>query len=1221
MDTTLKLPKKVLVLGSGGLKIGQAGEFDYSGSQALKALREEGVKTVLINPNIATIQTSMGMADRTYFLPVTPAFVRDVIEKERPDGLLLSFGGQTALNCGVELETEGILYKYGVKVLGTPVKAIQDTEDRQRFVDKLNEIGAKTPRSIAIESRKEEGGSRKEEKGSETINQPPTSYFLLPTSDENESYLGIEGAVRAAEAIGYPVMVRAAYALGGAGSGICKNEAELRRRCEAAFGGSPQVLVEEWLGGWKEIEYEVVRDRFDNCITVCNMENLDPLGIHTGESIVVAPSQTLNDNEYHKLRKIAIEVIRHIGIVGECNIQYALDPHSADENGELNYRIIEVNARLSRSSALASKATGYPLAFVAAKLALGYALTDIKNSITHVTKSCFEPALDYVVVKAPRWDLKKFKNVDTHIGSEMKSVGEVMSIGRTFEEALQKALRMTGVGAPGLSGSDALCGFEINREPRQPREQNIEKLLQQGLGQPTDRRIFLVYRAMQEGWTIDKIHKFTKIDKWFLYKIKNILDCQMAIQSASDFKNIKPATDAIRTVNALYGYTPEYSFFRTQVGAVVGGLTDKPEQTGKSALPSIYHHLTDLSTPLSQSLLQEAKTLGFSDAHIATLINLKESDIRSLREKYNIKPVVKQIDTLAAEYPAQTNYLYMTYSSNPPPTPPASGRGVLGEGKSISPPSGGGWGGDDIPPVETAGNNGSIMVLGSGAYRIGSSVEFDWCCVNAVQTARELGRTSIMVNCNPETVSTDYDICDRLYFEELTLERVLDIYERENPDGVILSMGGQIPNNLATKLFDAGVLIYGTHPSSIDMAEDRNKFSALLDSLNIQQPEWAELTGIDEAKIFAEKVGYPVLIRPSYVLSGAAMNVAWDDASLEQFLGMAAEVSAEYPVVISKFMENSKEIEIDAVAKRGKIIYDAITEHVENAGVHSGDATVVLPAQRLYIETIRKIRLISGEIAKVLNITGPFNIQFLAKSNHVRVIECNLRASRSFPFCSKISRVNMINLAVRAMLDEELPAKLPSALDLPWVGVKAAQFSYGRLHGADPISGVEMASTGEVGCIGSELSDAYLKATLSVGYKIPRKGSKILLSTGSLEEKLDFLASAKLLVDMGFELYASIGTARFLSQNGVPVTHLAWPLEKKEPNMAEYIKNGDFSLIINIPKNNGEKELKNDFVVRRMAVDFGIPLFTNIKAAREFIDAIQYEREKGLEIKAWEDYC
>ncbi|MDR2070147.1 MAG: carbamoyl-phosphate synthase (glutamine-hydrolyzing) large subunit [Treponema sp.] len=1104
--THQKLPRKVLILGSGGLKIGQAGEFDYSGSQALKALKEEGIETVLINPNIATIQTSEGMADRTYFLPVTPEYVRQVIEKEKPDGLLLSFGGQTALNCGVALEREGILYKYGVRVLGTPVKAIEDTEDRQRFVDRLEEIGAKCPRSVAV--------------------------------------TGTDEAVEAAAGIGYPVMVRIAYALGGAGSGICRNEAELRRRCDRVFartdevGSAPQALIEEWLGGWKEIEYEVVRDVYDNCITVCNMENFDPLGIHTGESIVVAPSQTLTDSEYHKLRRIAIEVIRRLGIVGECNVQYALDPASED------YRIIEVNARLSRSSALASKATGYPLAFVAAKLALGYALTDIENRITRVTKSCFEPALDYCVVKVPRWDLAKFKHVDIRIGSEMKSVGEVMSIGRTFEEALQKALRMTGIGAPGLAADDEFCGSGV-------------KNLRDALAKPTDRRVFVVYRALAEGWPVERIWRLTRIDRWFLHKIAGILETEQAIR---------------------------------QIRAPRQGEGENQSAGLSGSLPS----------PLSidRELLARAKRMGFSDGRIGEFLGLGEMDVRKLREDYRIKPAVKQIDTLAAEYPAKTNYLYMTYAG--------SGAGSGGLAGGIR---------DDTAPAGRG-----VMVLGSGAYRIGSSVEFDWCCVNAAETARKLGRYSIMVNCNPETVSTDYDMCDRLYFEELTLERVLDIYERERPDGLILSMGGQIPNNLATRLYTAGALIYGTTPQSIDMAEDRNKFSALLDRLGIEQPAWRELTDLSAARDFAAEAGYPVLIRPSYVLSGAAMNVAWDDESLEKFLGLAADVSPEHPVVISKFIENSKEIEIDAVARRGEILFHAITEHIENAGVHSGDATVVLPAQRLYIETIRKIRKISAEIALALDITGPFNIQFLAQRNRVRVIECNLRASRSFPFCSKVSRVNMIELAVRAMLDEPVQKASVSALDLEWVGVKAAQFSFSRLHGADPVSGVEMASTGEVGCIGTDLNDAFLKALLSVGYRIPRK--RILLSTGPIEEKLDFLDSARKLVDMEYELFASRGTAKFLAANGLPVTALNWPLESKEPNISGFIKRREVDMIINIPKNNRETELKNDYIIRRMAVDFDIPLFTNIKVAREFIDALAYERDRcgGLEIKAWEDY-
>ena len=1088
--------KKVIVLGSGGLKIGQAGEFDYSGSQALKALREEGIKTVLVNPNIATIQTSEGMADATYFLPVTPEYVGQVIEKERPDSILLSFGGQTALNCGVKLNREGVLEKYGVKVLGTPVKSIEDTEDRALFAKRLEETGAKTPRNIAVSSGHGKGK-------------------------------GTAGAADAAEKIGYPVMVRAAYALGGAGSGICRNGAELKRRCDRAFAktneasSAPQVLVEEWLGGWKEIELEVVRDRNDNCITVCSMENLDPLGIHTGESIVVAPCQTLSDSELSKLRGVAVNVIRYLGIVGECNIKFALDPASED------YRIIEVNSRLSRSSALASKATGYPLAFVAAKIALGYSLPEIENRITRVTKACFEPALDYIAIKMPRWDLSKFKNVDVRIGTEMKSVGEVMSIGRSFEEAIQKALRMIGTGAPGLSADDALCGSGKDD-------------LRDALSRPTDRRIFIIYRALMEGWSVEKIYKQTKIDRWFLHKIANAFETEKDLRGA-------PA-------------------------------------------PRI-----------ERPLLARAKRLGFSDAQIGGFTGLGESAVRALREEYRLRPAVKQIDTMAGEFPAKSNYLYMTY----------------GMAESPSPAS------DDVPP-----SGRGVMVLGGGAYRIGSSVEFDWCCVNAAETVRKLGRHSIMVNCNPETVSTDYDMCDRLYFEELTLERILDIYERERPDGLILSMGGQTPNNLATKLYAAGAVIYGTNPASIDMAEDRHKFSALLDKLGIEQPEWKELTGLSSAKAFAGQAGYPVLIRPSYVLSGSAMNVAWDDQSLQQFLSAASElsradVSPEHPAVISKFVENSKEIEIDAVAKRGEILFHAITEHIENAGVHSGDATVVLPAQRLYIETVRKIRRISEQIAKALDITGPFNIQFLAQRNRVRVIECNLRSSRSFPFCSKVSRVNMIEMAVRAMLDEKVEKVPISALDLGWVGVKAAQFSFSRLHGADPVLGVEMASTGEVGCIGTDLSDAFLKALLSVGYRVPRPGStapKILLSTGPIEDKLNFLDSARLLVGMGCELYASRGTAKFLSTNGVPARALNWPLESKEPNIASFIRKREIEMIINIPKNNLQTELRNNYIIRRMAVDFDIPLFTNIKVAKEFIDAMVWEREKGIEIKAWEEY-
>jgi carbamoyl-phosphate synthase large subunit len=1070
-------PRKVLVLGSGGIKIGQAGEFDYSGSQALKALKEESIETVLINPNIATIQTSEGMASSTYFLPLAPEYVRKVIEKERPDAILLSFGGQTALNCGVTLHDEGVFYKYGIKVLGTPIQAIKDTEDRALFVRELEKIGAKTPRSIAAAGETE--------------------------------------AIQAANEIGYPVMVRVAYALGGAGSGLCRNEKQLRSRILRAFSVSSQVLVEEWLGGWKEIEYEVVRDSQDNCITVCNMENFDPLGIHTGESIVVAPSQTLNDREYHALRRTAIDVIRHLGIVGECNIQYALDPRSEE------YRIIEVNARLSRSSALASKATGYPLAYVAAKLALGYSLIEIENKITKVTKSCFEPALDYCVVKIPKWDLGKFKNVDMRIGSEMKSVGEVMSIGSNFEEALQKAIRMTGIGSEGVEDEPKIARLDTES-------------LRNKMAKPTDLRIYAVYRAIAEGWQLEKIHKLTGIDLWFLAKIRNIFTCQTELLAAAE--------------------------------TVAKGSGQK-------------------SGLLPIELLMKSKRLGFSDSSIARTFGVGWEKIREFREKARIKPVVRQIDTLAAEYPAKTNYLYTTYNGTANDVTP-SGMGV--------------------------------MLLGSGPYRIGSSVEFDWCCVTALQTARALGRQTIMVNCNPETVSTDYDVCDRLYFEELSLERVLDIHEFEHPGGLILSMGGQIPNNLAMKLYDAGALIFGTSAPNIDRAEDRHKFSGLLDTLGIEQPEWKELVDTESAKEFAREVGYPVLIRPSYVLSGAAMNVAWDDASLGKFLTLASDVSSEHPVVISKFMENSREIEIDAVAKHGEILYNAITEHIENAGVHSGDATVVLPAQRLYVETVRKVRKIAGEIAKALDITGPFNIQFLARQNQVKVIECNLRASRSMPFCSKVSKVNLIDLAVRAMLNEKVPKIANSAFDLAWVGVKAAQFSFSRLAGADPVPGVEMASTGEVGCIGTDLDDAFLKAMVSVGYKIPV--TKILLSTGPMEDKIEFLESAHKLVEMECELYASHGTARFLEVNGVAVTPLRWPLESGEPNIKTMLERKEFGLVINIPKNNHERELKNDYLIRRMAVDLDIPLIANIKLARQFVDAMKWHREKGAEIKSWESY-
>jgi len=1053
-------PRKVLILGSGGLKIGQAGEFDYSGSQAIKALKEEKIKTVLINPNIATIQTSKGLADRVYLLPVTPDFVERIIEKEKPDSILLSFGGQTALNCGVDLYNSGVLKKYNVEVLGTSVQAIQNTEDRELFVKCLDEIGIKTPTSIATKTTEE--------------------------------------AKVAAKKIGFPVMIRAAYALGGKGSGICSNEKQLITKCKEAFSSTKQVLVEEWLGGWKEIEYEVVRDIYDNCVTVCNMENFDPLGIHTGESIVVAPSQTLNNSEYHKLREIAIKVIRHLGIVGECNIQYALDPNSEE------YRVIEVNARLSRSSALASKATGYPLAHVAAKLALGYSLTEIKNKITKKTSACFEPALDYVVVKIPRWDLKKFKEVDKHISSEMKSVGEVMGIGRTFEEALQKALRMVEIGAEGLTA------YQIKF-----------KNLQEELECPTDQRIFAIAEGMSQGLEVEKIHSYTKIDKWFLYKLQNIVDCEKELH-----KN-----------------------------------------------------------KLNELLLRKAKQLGFSDKHIAEIYKKSESSIRQKRKSLNIVPHIKQIDTLGAEYPAKTNYLYFTYNGTS----------------------------DDIKPTK-----GGVIVLGSGAYRIGSSVEFDWCCVNAIQTAKRSGFETIMINFNPETVSTDYDECDKLYFEEISLERVLDIYEFENPKGVIVSMGGQTPNNLAIDLYKNKVNILGTSPKDIDRAENRHKFSKLLDSLGIDQPEWEELATIEAAKKFANLVEYPVLIRPSYVLSGAAMNVVWDDDNLVKFLKEATELNPAHPVVMTKFIKNSKEVEVDAVAQKGEILIYAITEHIENAGVHSGDATVVLPAQQLYIETIRRVKKRVRQIAKELNITGPFNIQFLAHKNKIQVIECNLRASRSFPFCSKVFKQNMIEIATKAILKQKVERVDKSSLDLDYVGVKVPQFSFSRLKGADPISGVEMASTGEVGCLGHELNNAFLKAMLSAGFTIPKKN--IFFSADLIEDRVDFLDSFKKLEKLGFTLFSSTDTSSFLKETGINAKELYMPLEKKKPNVIDFIKNNKIDLVLNIPQNNSGNESREDSLIRRTAVDFGIPLITNIQIAKRMTDALEYYQENGLDILSWEEY-
>jgi carbamoyl-phosphate synthase large subunit len=1056
-------PGKVILLGSGALRIGQAGEFDYSGSQAIKALREEGIQVVLINPNIATIQTSDAMADKIYFLPLTPFFVEKVIAKEKPDGIILGFGGQTALNCGVELHAQGVLEKHGVRVLGTSVQAIIDCEDRQRFVDRLDEIGLKTPRSVAVRSPQE--------------------------------------AVEAAHEIGYPVMARVAYALGGLGSGLSISDEELLAQARKAFAFTNQILVEEYLEGWKEIEYEVVRDCHDNCVTVCNMENFDPMGIHTGESIVVAPSQTLTNHEYHKLRDISIQVIRHLGIVGECNIQFALDKKSDD------YRIIEVNPRLSRSSALASKATGYPLAHIAAKLALGYSLTELPNSITKKTMACFEPALDYVVVKIPRWDLIKFKRASKKIGSEMKSVGEVMAIGRTFEEALQKAIRMLQVGMYGVVCND-IAFQDLERE----------------LKNPTDLRVFAVAEAVG-GLDIDRIHELTQIDRWFLHKIRNIVNMEKVLREHS--------------------------------------LSDLPED-----------------------VLRSAKRLGFSDKQISLSMGCHKLEIRELRKQAGIIPFVKQIDTLGAEYPAQTNYLYLTYNGEE----------------------------DDIDFSDSN----KVIVLGSGSYRIGSSVEFDWCCVNAVLTLRNLGYRTLMINYNPETVSTDYDICDKLYFDELSFETVADIYEKENPRGLIISMGGQIPNNLAVKCKDYGLNILGTSPESIDNAENRHKFSALLDELGVDQPDWKELTDLDEAQAFANNVGYPVLIRPSYVLSGAAMSVALNDGELRSYLGKASQVSPDYPVVISKFIENAKEIELDAVAKNGELYVYAITEHVENAGVHSGDATMVLPPQRTYLETTRRMKKIGREIARALEINGPFNIQFIAKGNSVKVIECNLRASRSFPFVSKIFKLNFIDLATKLIMGIDMPPIDKSCFELDYVGVKAPQFSFTRIKGADPVLSVEMASTGEVACLGDSFEEAFLLALLSVGFEYPKKN--VLLSTGPFESKAQFMPDAKRLHDLGFRLYATRGTSDFLKYNHIPSEILNWPLEKKAPNILTYIEERKLDLIINIPKSHEEVELTNDYLIRRKAVDFNIPLITNLQFAERFIDAISRYSLDDLAVKAWDEF-
>ena len=1068
--------KKVLLLGSGALKIGEAGEFDYSGSQALKALREEGVKTVLINPNIATVQTSEGVADQIYFLPVQPYFVEEVIKKERPDGILLSFGGQTALNCGVELYRQGILEKYNVKVLGTPVQAIMDTEDRELFVQKLDEIDVKTIKSEACET--------------------------------------MEQTCKAAAELGYPVIIRAAYALGGLGSGFADNEEELVKLAEKAFSFSPQVLVEKSLKGWKEIEYEVVRDRYDNCITVCNMENFDPLGIHTGESIVIAPSQTLTNSEYHKLRALAIKIIRHIGIVGECNVQYAFDPQSED------YRVIEVNARLSRSSALASKATGYPLAFVAAKLGMGYGLFELKNSVTKTTSAFFEPALDYVVCKIPRWDLSKFRGVDKELGSSMKSVGEVMAIGRNFEEAIQKGLRMIGQG---------MHGFVENKELE------IEDI-DAALREPTDKRVFVISKAMHKGYTVDQIHDLTKIDKWFLEKLQHIIDIDEAMKKCN--------------INTL-----------------------------------------------DKELLRTAKVYGFTDFQIARAVGLEDElksmrkaslVVRSRRKNYGILPVVKQIDTLAAEYPAQTNYLYVTYA------------GVKSD-------------------ITFENDKRSIIVLGSGAYRIGSSVEFDWCGVQALNTIRKEGYRSIMINYNPETVSTDYDMCARLYFDELTFERVMDIIDLEKPYGVIVSTGGQIPNNLAMLLDEQHVPILGTKAQDIDNAEDRAKFSQMLTNNGINQPEWSALTSMEDIDRFIERVGFPVLVRPSYVLSGAAMNVCSNEDELKRFLQLAANVSEDHPVVVSKFIEHAKEIEMDAVAKNGEVIAYAISEHIEFAGVHSGDATIQFPPQKLYVETVRRCKRVGRQIAKELHINGPFNIQFMARDNDILVIECNLRASRSFPFVSKVLKINFIELATRVMLG--LPVEKPSKnlFDLDYVGIKASQFSFNRLQKADPVLGVDMSSTGEVGCLGDDTNTALLKSMLSVGHRIPKKN--ILLSTGGAKQKVAMLDAAKMLLENGYNLYATGGTNKFLTENGIKNTLVLWPSEEgDEPKALDLLHNHTIDMVVNIPKNLTSSELSNGYKIRRAAIDLNVPLITNARLASAFIYAFCTTKIEDIDIKAWGEY-
>jgi carbamoyl-phosphate synthase large subunit len=1056
--------RKVLILGSGAIRIGQAGEFDYSGSQAIKALKEEKIKTVVINPNIATIQTSDYLADRIYFLPVEARFVEEVIEKEKPDGILLGFGGQTALNAGLELGDRGLLQAHGVRILGTPLETIRNTEDRELFTGKLME-----------------------------------GDFRIPVSRAARS---VDEALAVAREIGYPVMCRIAFALGGLGSGVAAGEDQLRALSRKAFSFAPQILVEEYLDGWKEIEYEVVRDRFNNCIVVCSMENLDPMGIHTGESIVVAPVQTLTAKENFTLRSEAIRLIRHLGVVGECNVQFAVSPASGE------FRIIEVNARLSRSSALASKATGYPLAFVAAKLGLGKSLTEIRNSITKETSACFEPALDYVVIKVPRWDLQKFRKVVPILGSEMKSVGEVMAIGRTFEEAVQKSVRMLDVGMPGITGGDLV--FDD---------------LEHALSEPTDKRLFAVAEALRRGWDIDRIRALTKIDPWYLHKIRRIVDIDGELRR-----------------------------FR---------IHDLPAR-----------------------LLREAKRRGFSDLQIARAAGCSEDEARRRRTAEGIVPVVKQIDTMAAEYPARTNYLYLTYSGDS----------------------------DDIAP----GGRKQVIVLGSGPYRIGSSVEFDWCCVNSLIQLRRSACRTIMINCNPETVSTDYDVCDKLYFEELTLERVMDIYEKEKPQGIIVSMGGQTPNTLALPLHAAGAKILGTSPVSIDGAEDRHKFSRLLDELGVSQPPWEEVTTMDDARRFADRVGYPVLIRPSYVLSGAAMSIALSRDELEEYLRKASEVSREHPVVISRFIENAKEIEIDAIARRGELYCYAISEHVENAGVHSGDATIVLPPQRTYLETMRRVKTTTKKIARSLNITGPFNIQFLAKDNDIMVIECNLRASRSFPFVCKVYKINFINLATRVIMGKSVPSISRSSFDLDYVGVKAPMFSFTRLKGSDPVLGVEMVSTGEVACLGDDFNEAFLKSLMSVGFRFPEKN--ILLSTGPIHSKAEFLGHTAALRDMGYALYGTMGTARFLEDNHIPCEVLYWPTDDRKPNALDYIRERKIDLVINIPKNIEREELDNDYIIRRAAVDHDVPLITNLQIARRFVEAISRIGLKDLKAKSLDEY-